>query len=61
MDLINLLLVPLLSLAAYYAFASAYSYARSRKLTTAAWTLAAGLLLAGCALYLISRAVEQVT
>lgn len=58
MDLINLLLVPLVGMAAYYAFASAYAYARRRKWIHAAWTTAAGILLAGCGLYLVFRAID---
>lgn len=61
MDLINLLLLPPIGIAAYYAFASAYSYARSSRLTNAGWTMASGLLLTGCALYLIVKAADQVT
>jgi hypothetical protein len=58
MDLINLLLVPLVGIAAYYAFASAYGHARRSKWMHAAWTTAAGMLLAGCGLYLVFRAIH---
>lgn len=56
--MINLLLVPLVGLAAYYAIASAYRYTRCSKWMNTAWAMAAGLLLAGCALYLIAKAAN---
>ena len=58
MDLINLLLVPLVSITAYYAFASAHAYARSHKWMKTIYAMTAGVLLAGCAFYLIAKAVN---
>ena len=51
MDLINLLLVPLVSITAYYAFASAHAYARSHKWMKTLYATTAGGLLAGCAFH----------
>ncbi|HEY0597517.1 hypothetical protein [Sphingopyxis sp.] len=57
MDLINLLLVPLLGLAGYYAFASGLAYVRARKWVNGVFAMTAATLLAGCGSYLIARAM----